>query len=53
LNFQQQITSKTTLQIGYVGSQGHKLWRFFDISQPSQREITAGDIAFAQANTTR
>jgi hypothetical protein len=52
LNFQQQITSKTVLQIGYVGSQGHKLWRFFDISQPSQAEITAGDIAFAQANTT-
>jgi hypothetical protein len=50
LNFQQQITSKTVLQIGYVGSQGHKLWRFFDISQPSQAEITAGDIAFAQAN---
>ena len=52
LNFQQQITSKTVLQIGYVGSQGHKLWRFFDISQPSQAEITAGDIAFAQANQT-
>ena len=52
LNFQQQITSKTTLQLGYVGSQGHHLWRFFDISQPSQAAITAGDIAFAQANTT-
>jgi hypothetical protein len=50
LNFQQQLTNKTVLQIGYVGSQGHHLWRFFDISQPSQAEITAGDIAFAQAN---
>ncbi len=35
LNFQQQIASKMVLQIGYVGSQGHHLWRFFDLSQPS------------------
>jgi len=43
LNFQQQLSSKTVLQVGYVGSQGHRLWRFFDISQPSQAQITASD----------
>ncbi len=43
LNIQQQITSKAVIQIGYVGSQGHRLWRFFDLSQPSQAEITASD----------
>ncbi len=45
LNFQQQITSKTVLQIGYVGSEGHHLWRFFDISQPSEAAINAADVA--------
>jgi outer membrane receptor protein involved in Fe transport len=45
LNLQQQITSKTMVQIGYVGSQGHRLWRFFDISQPSQAAINAADVA--------
>jgi hypothetical protein len=45
LNFQQQISSKMVLQIGYVGSQGHHLWRFFDISQPSAAAINAADIA--------
>ncbi len=43
LNIQQQISSKVVLQAGYVGSQGHRLWRFFDISQPSQAQITASD----------
>jgi hypothetical protein len=43
LNFQQQIGSKVTLQIGYVGSQGHRLFRFFDLNQPSQATITAAD----------
>jgi hypothetical protein len=47
LNLQQQITSKAVLQLGYVGSQGHRLWRFFDLSQPSQAQITASDIASA------
>jgi len=51
LNFQQQLSSKTVIQVSYVGSQGHRLWRFFDISQPSQAQITAADIAYAQANT--
>ncbi|PYQ40680.1 MAG: hypothetical protein DMG99_13180 [Acidobacteria bacterium] len=45
LNIQQQISSKTVLQVGYVGSQGHRLWRFFDISQPSEAQINAADIA--------
>lgn len=43
LNVQQQISSKSVLQVGYVGSQGHRLWRFFDLSQPSQAQITASD----------
>lgn len=45
LNLQQQISSKSVLQVGYVGSQGHRLWRFFDISQPSQAQINAADAA--------
>ncbi len=44
LNIQQQLGSKTVIQVGYVGSQGHRLWRFFDISQPSQAQITAADV---------
>ncbi len=39
LNIQQQITSKVALQVGYVGSQGHRLWRFFDINQPTAQAI--------------
>ena len=45
LNFQQQLTSKTMLQIGYVGSQGHHLWRFFDLGQPSEAAINTADLA--------
>ena len=44
LNIQQQISSKVALQIGYVGSQGHRLWRFFDINQPNLATITNCDI---------
>ena len=43
LNFQQQIGSKTVLQLGYVGSVGIKLFQFLDINQPSQAQITAYD----------
>jgi len=43
LNIQQQITNKISVQVGYVGSQGHRLFRFFDINQPSQAQITAAD----------
>jgi hypothetical protein len=45
LNFQQELSRKTVLQIGYVGSNGHKLFRFRDINQPTQAEITAADLA--------
>jgi len=45
LNIQQQITSKAVVQVGYVGSQGHRLWRFFDLSQPSTAAINAADVA--------
>jgi outer membrane receptor protein involved in Fe transport len=45
LNLQQQLSRKMTLQIGYVGSQGHKLLRFRDINQPTQAQITAADLA--------
>ena len=44
LNIQQQLGSKAVLQVAYVGSQGHRLWRFFDISQPSAAQINAADI---------
>jgi hypothetical protein len=33
------------VQVGYVGSQGHKLWRFRDLNQPSESQINAADIA--------
>jgi outer membrane receptor protein involved in Fe transport len=52
LNVQQQISSKVVLQVGYVGSQGHRLLHYLDINQPGQAAITAFDIAFAQANST-
>jgi hypothetical protein len=45
LNIQQQLSSKAVLQLSYVGSQGHHLWRFLDISQPSAAQINAADIA--------
>jgi len=48
LNLQQQLGSKVALQVGYAGSQGHRLFRFVDLNQPSQAAITASDIAFAQ-----
>ena len=44
LNVQQQITRNIVLQVGYVGSQGHRLFRFFDLNQPSQATITACDL---------
>jgi hypothetical protein len=45
LNLQQQLGSKTVLQVGYVGSIGIKLFQFLDINQPSQAQITAADLA--------
>ncbi|MGA2457184.1 MAG: TonB-dependent receptor [Terriglobales bacterium] len=44
LNIQRQITSKAVIQASYVGSQGHRLWRFFDLSQPSNATVTACDL---------
>jgi hypothetical protein len=44
LNFQQELTRHMVVQIGYVGSQGHKLFRFRDLNQPSQAQITAADL---------
>jgi hypothetical protein len=35
LNLQQQLTRKMVFQIGYVGSNGHKLLRFRDMNQPT------------------
>jgi hypothetical protein len=43
LNFQQQLSSKVVVQVGYVGSQGHRLFRFFDLNQPSQQAIWSAD----------
>jgi hypothetical protein len=50
LNFQQELTRKTVFQIGYVGSNGHRLFRFRDINQPSQAQIDAADLACACIN---
>ena len=44
LNLQQQLGSKMVLQIGYVGSKGTKLFRFRDLNQPTQAQITAFDL---------
>ncbi len=44
LNLQQQLGTKTVLQVGYVGSKGTKLFQFRDINQPSQAQITAADL---------
>jgi hypothetical protein len=41
LNLQQEITRKMVVQIGYVGSNGHKLLRFRDINQPTLAQINA------------
>ncbi len=45
LNLQQALSSKAVLQVGYVGTKGTKLFRFRDINQPSQAQITAADLA--------
>ena len=49
INLQQQIGSKTVLQIGYVGSQGHRLLRFYDLNQPTSAAVTAADCPFGIA----
>ncbi len=35
LNIQQQLGARMSFQVGYVGTQGHRLFRFLDINQPS------------------
>jgi hypothetical protein len=35
LNIQEQLGPRMALQVGYVGTQGHRLFRFLDINQPS------------------
>ncbi len=47
LNIQQQLGSKTVLQVGYVGSEGHHLFQFRDLNQPGQAAITKSDLYFA------
>lgn len=51
LNIQQQLSNHAMFQIGYVGSQGHRLWRFFDLGQPTQQAIDAADLACNCINT--
>ncbi len=46
LNVQQQV-GQAVFQIGYVGAKGTKLFRFRDINQPSQAQITAFDTSTA------
>jgi hypothetical protein len=48
LNFQQQL-GKAVLEVGYVGARGTNLFRFRDINQPSQAQITAWDTTGACA----
>lgn len=43
LNLQQQLGGRAVLQVGYVGARGTKLFRFRDINQPSQAQITTFD----------
>ena len=50
LNIEHQFSKSVTLQLGYVGSQGHRLFRFFDLNQPSQAAITAADLACSCIN---
>jgi outer membrane receptor protein involved in Fe transport len=50
LNLQQELTRHMVFQIGYVGSNGHKLLRFRDLNQPTLAQIqqtnyTANSIA--------
>jgi hypothetical protein len=49
LNIQQQV-GKAVFQIGYVGAVGTKLFRFRDVNQPTQAQITAYDTSAAQCN---
>jgi hypothetical protein len=47
LNLQQQF-GKAVIEVGYVGARGTKLFRFRDLNQPTQAQITAYDTSAAQ-----
>jgi outer membrane receptor protein involved in Fe transport len=47
LNLQHQLSSKVALELGYVGSQGHRLFQFVDLNQPNQAAIKADDLGCA------
>lgn len=49
VNIQQALWGGGVLQVGYVGSQGRKLFRYRDIAQPDLATITASDNACAGA----
>ena len=51
INIQQQLGTRAVLQVGYVGSQGHRLWRFFDINQPNVNTINACDLGLLPPST--
>lgn len=51
INLQHQLGSKMALQVGYVGSQGHRLFQFVDLNQPGQAAITAHDLACGCADS--
>ena len=45
LNLQQELTRHMVVQLGYVGSAGHKLFDFRDINQPTAATINAYNYA--------
>jgi hypothetical protein len=45
LNLQQSIGKFSVLQVGYVGSNGHKLFDFLDLNQPTAATIAAYNYA--------
>jgi hypothetical protein len=49
INIQHELGKKMAVQVGYVGSQGHRLFQFVDLNQPNQATIAASDIAAAPA----
>jgi hypothetical protein len=50
LNVQQELSPRVALQIGYVGSQGRKLFRYVDINQINPATGTAAFPAFLFIN---
>lgn len=40
INIQQQLFKNTVLEVGYVGTQGRKLYRYRDINQPANPAVT-------------